>query len=95
MNRLPGFRIDTERTPGIDQQGRWRFVLLILAFNILLIATLLLSMRQRELVQERQYVFETRTVIEELVFTQEMIEPVTITIVVTPGSTLQTTPTEP
>jgi hypothetical protein len=95
MSQSPGFRIDLERSQGIVRQGQWRFILLILVFNILLITTLLLSMRQRELVRERQWLIETRIVIEELLITQEMIEPVTVTVVVTPGFTPQATSVEP
>ena len=95
MNRSPGFKIDLERSQGIARQGQWRFILLILVFNILLITTLLLSMQQRELIKERQWLVETHTVIEELLITQEMIKPVTVTIVVTPGFTPQATSVEP
>lgn len=95
MNRLPGFRIDLERAQGIARQGQWRFILLILVFNILLITTVFLSMRQSELVREHQLLIETRVVIEELLITQEMIKPVTVTIVVAPGFTPPAMPIEP
>jgi len=95
MNRSRGFRIDLERSQGIARQGKWRFILLILVFNILLITTLFLSMRQRELIREQRWLVETRVVIEELLITQEMIKPVTVTVVVTPGFIPPATSTEP
>jgi hypothetical protein len=75
--------------------GRGRFVLLILLFNALLTATLILSMRQQELVEEYQWVIETRTVIVEQVVTEEALEPVTVTVVVEPGFIPQAIPTQP
>ncbi len=95
MSRSPGFQIDIERSQGIARQGQWRFILLILVFNILLITTLLLSMQQRELVREYHLLVETRIVVEELLITQEVIEPVTVTVVVRPGFTPQATPVGP
>lgn len=95
MNRLRGFQIDIERPEGIARQGQWRFILLILVFNILLVTTLLLSMQQRELAKEYELLVETRIVYEELLITQEVIEPVTVTVVVTPGLTPQLNPTGP
>ncbi len=94
MNRLPGIQIDTERFQGIARHGRWRFILLILVFNILLIATLLLSMYHQELRETRQ-LLETQIVYQESLITREIIEAVTITVVVPPGFTPQTTPIEP
>ena len=44
--------------------GRARFLLLIAAFNLLLIATLLLAMQRHELQQEVEIVRQTRVVIE-------------------------------
>lgn len=94
MNRLPGFQIDTERFQGIARHGRWRFVLLILVFNILLITTLLLSMHHQELIETHQ-LLETQIIYQELLITQEVIESVIITVVVPPGFTPQATPIEP
>lgn len=95
MNRAPGFQIELGRVQGISRHGRWRFIVLILGFDILLIATLLLSMQHQELAKEYQLLVETRVVYEELLITQEVIEPVTVTVVVTPGFTLPVTPIEP
>jgi len=95
MKRVPSLRTEPGRTQGIAQHGRWRLVLLILGFNILLIATLFLSMQHEELTREYQFIVETRVVYEELLITQEMVEPVTITVVVAPEFTPQATPTTP
>ena len=95
MNRAPGFQIELGRVQGISRQGRWRFIVLILGFDILLIATLLLSMQHQELAKEYQLLVETRVVYEELLITQEVVEAVTVTVVVTPGFTLPVTPIEP
>jgi len=95
MNRAPGFQIELERVQGIARHGRRRLILLILGFNILLIATMLLSMQHQDLTKEYQLLVETRVVYEELLITQEVIEPVTVTVVVTPGFTPQATPIEP
>lgn len=95
MNRHPTFPADIERSRDGILSGRWRFILLILVFNILLIATLFLSMQQRELIEEYEWVIETRTVVEELIVTQEAIELVTTTVVVEPGFTPPVTPTGP
>jgi hypothetical protein len=97
MNRPRGFQfqIDLERSQGIARQGKWRFILLIFVFNVLLITTLLLSMQQRELVREQRWLVETRVVIQELLITQEMIKPVTVTVVVTPGFVPQATSAGP
>jgi hypothetical protein len=95
MNRAPGFQIELGRVQGISRQGRWRFIVLILGFDILLIATLLLSMQHQELAKEYQLLVETRIVYEELLITQEVIEAMTVTVVVTPGFTLPVTPIEP
>jgi hypothetical protein len=95
MNRLPGIQIDTEKFQGVAQHSRWRFILLILVFNILLITTLLLSMQHQELRKEYQLLVETRIIFQDLLITQEVIEPMTITIVVPPGFTPQPTSIEP
>ena len=95
MNRAPGFQIELGRVQGIARHGRWRFIVLILGFDILLIATLLLSMQHQELAKEYQLLIETRVIYEELLITQEVVEAVTVTVVVTPGFTPQATPTEP
>ncbi len=95
MDRLSGIQIDTERFQGVARHGRWRFILLILVFNILLITTLLLSMQNQELREVRELLVETRVVYEELLVTQEVIEAVTVTIVVPPGFTSQAAPVGP
>lgn len=95
MNRVSGFQIQPERIQGISRQGRWRFILLIVGFNILLIATLLLSLQHQELTEKYRLLVETRIVYEELLITQEMIEPVTVTVVVMPEFTPQVTPAKP
>jgi hypothetical protein len=95
MNRVPGFQIQPERIQGITRQGRWRFILLIMGFNILLIVTLLLSMQHQELTEKYRLLVETRIVYEELLITQEVVEPVTVTVVVMPEFTPQATSVEP
>jgi hypothetical protein len=95
MNPVPGFGADPGRTWGIARYGRWRLILLILGFNILLIITLLLSLQHDELAGEYQLLIETRVHYEELLITQEVIEPVTVTVVVAPGFTPQATPVKP
>jgi len=95
MSRLPSFQVEPGQIQGVARQGRWRFVLLIVVFNILLLVTLLLSMQHQELTERFQLLVETRTVYEELLITQEMVESVTVTIVVMPGFTPQPTPSEP
>lgn len=87
MNHFPNFQIDPKRISRLVSSSQWRFILLILGFNILLVATLLLSMHQRELVEELNLVIGTRTIIEEQIIIQEAIEPMTITVVVEPGFT--------
>lgn len=95
MSHVSGLQIDTERFQGIARRGHWRFILLILLFNILLVTTLLLSMQHQELSRQHLLLVETRTAYEELLITQEVIEAVTITVVVTPGFTPQATLTKP
>lgn len=95
MNHSPNSQIDLQRMPGIALGGHGRFILLVLVFNILLIATLLLSMQQQELVEKYEWVIVTRSIMIEQVITQEAVEPVTITVVVEPGFTPPVTPTGP
>ena len=95
MNRVPGLRTEPVRTRGIAQHGRWRLILLILGFNILLVATLLLSMQHEELAKEFELLVETRDVYEELLIIQEVVEPVTVTVVVAPEFTPEAAPTKP
>lgn len=95
MNGAPGLSTESRRTQGLARNSRWRLIVLILGFNVLLIATLFLSMQHEELTKEYQLLVETRTVYEELVVTQEVTELVTITVVVAPGFTPQANPTTP
>lgn len=87
MNLFASARGVLKRNPGITLSGQGRFVVLILVFNVLLVVTLILSMQRQELIQEYEWVSETRTIIEEQVTTLEAIEPVTVTRVVEPGFT--------
>ncbi|OQY24975.1 MAG: hypothetical protein B6I34_02945 [Anaerolineaceae bacterium 4572_32.1] len=95
MSRLTNLQINRKGASGITLSGQWRFILLILGFNVLLIVTLFLSMRQQELIEEYEWIIETRLIIEEQVSIQEAVEPVTITVVVEPGFTPPATPDKP
>ena len=95
MDRLPDIQFDIDRSQSMGRQGHWRFILLILVFNILLVTTLLLSMQHQELTEELQVLIETRTVYEETLIIREQIRAVTVTVVVAPDFTPQPTSTVP
>jgi hypothetical protein len=95
MNRSSSLQDDLERSRGITLSGQWRLILLMLGFNILLIATLLLSIRQQELAEKYELVIQTYTIIDEQVVTLEAVEPITVTKVVEPGFTPPATPSGP
>ncbi|MFZ5918321.1 MAG: hypothetical protein ACOYZ7_15370 [Chloroflexota bacterium] len=95
MSHISADTGEAGRASRLDGGGQGRFILLILLFNILLITTLILSLQQQQLIEEYEWIIETRTVIVEQVITQEAVEPVTVTVVVAPGFTPLATPTGP
>ena len=95
MNRFAALQEDLKRLQGFTLSGQWRLILLMLGFNILLIATLLLSIRQQELEERYELVVQTYTIMDEQVITLEAIESITITKVVEPGFTPPATPVGP
>lgn len=95
MNRFTALQEDLKRLQGFTLSGQWRLILLMLGFNILLIATLLLSIRQQELEERYELVVQTYTIMDEQVITLEAIESITITKVVEPGFTPPATPVGP
>ena len=95
MNRFTALQEELKRLQGFTLSGQWRLILLMLGFNILLIATLLLSIRQQELEERYELVVQTYTIMDEQVITLEAIESITITKVVEPGFTPPATPVGP
>jgi hypothetical protein len=95
MNRLTALQDDLKRIQNLNLSGQWRLILLMLGFNILLIVTLLLSIRQQELEERYELVVQTYTIMDEQIVTLEAIESITITKVVEPGFTPPATPVEP
>jgi len=84
MKSQDGLRFDPDRFGGTRLGGRWRFILLIVVFNILLIAMVLLSLQQGELRREVIILERTRTVLQERYLTVVVTATRIITVVVTP-----------
>ena len=69
--------------------GRARFVFLIMVFNVLLLAMILLSLQQNELKKELLILNYTRTEYEERLKTELITTTKIITVVVTPAAPIE------
>jgi hypothetical protein len=86
MKSLTEIRLDNIHLPPTRLGGQARFVILILAFNILLLSTLILALRQGELRREFVTLEATRTVYEELIRTETITHTQIITRIIPYGT---------
>jgi len=86
MKSRPEIRLDSFRVPLNRFGGQLRFIALILVFNVLLITTLLLALRQGELKREVITLQTTRIVYEELIRTETITHTQVITRIIPYGS---------
>lgn len=69
---------------GMASSGRWRFLLLMIIFNALLISMAFLSLQQKEMETRVLTLRQRRILVEERLSTEEITRTRVVTIVVTP-----------
>lgn len=82
-------QLDLGRLSGRAFGGRARFFFLIVVFNVLLLAMLLLSLQQGELKRELIILNYTKTEYEERIRTELITTTRVVTVVVTPAAPMK------